>query len=315
MRGMILYTSDRGGAYDLWSYTPLTGSNRPLTRGLGEIYSVPYRSPNGRKIAFIGLDNIVYVVDLRTAAIARIDQLDPYTLLDWSPDSRFLSYAKNGTIVVYDTIYHAASAMAQPGAADVQWFPYGERLLYAAPDSGGHGQLYAVRPDGTRKTQLTRNTEGPIHQARLSPSGRYALYTHPGASISLITTVDLGTGRKHTLAGGPLAKNYNPAWSPDSASIAYSATVQENSEYRSLIQTDTAGGGTQETRAVSGCFASPVAWAPDGRHLAYLSGCTMEGAATELRAVDLLRPATPSMLLVSGGHYTSVSWEAVPSWH
>jgi TolB protein len=315
MRGTILYTSDRGGAYDLWAYTPYTRVNRPLTRGLGEIYSMPYLSPNGRKIAFIGLHNIVYVQDMRTAALARIDQLDPYTLLDWSPDSRFLSYAKNGTIVVYDTVYHAASAMAQPGAADAQWFPYGERLLFTAPDSAGNGQLYAIRANGTAKTQLTRNAEGPIHHVRLSPNGQLALYTSPGASISLITAVDLATGRKHTLAGGPLAKNYNPAWSPDSAAIAYSATDQSDSGYRSLIQTDNAGGGRQETRAISDCFSTPVAWSPDGRHLAYLSGCTDEGAATELRAVDLHRPTAPSMLLVSGGNYTSVSWERMPEWH
>ncbi len=308
MRGTILYTSDRGGHYDLWAYAPLTGANRPLTRGLGEIFTIPYRSPNGRRIAFIGLNNIVHVVEPRTGAIARIDQLDPNTLLAWSPDSRFLSYAKNGTIVVYDTTYHAASAAVQPGAADVQWFPYGERLLFAAPDSGGNSQLYALHVDDSSKVQLTRNAEGPIHHLRLAPNGQQVLYTHPGASISLITTVELGTGRKHTLAGGPFSKNHYPAWSADSAAIAYSATVQDDAGYRSLIQTDQAGGGAQETKAISECYATPVAWSPDGRHLAYLSGCASEGTATELRAVDVHRPAAPSMLLTSGGHYSAVSW-------
>ncbi len=315
MRGMILYTSDRGGNYELWAYAPSVPMNQPLTRGLGEVYSVPYPSPNGRKMAFIGVDHIVHLLDLRTAAVARIDQLDPYSLLAWSPDSRFLSYAKNGTIVVYDTIYHAASALVQPGAADVQWFPYGERLLFAAPDSGGNGQLYAIRADGSGLMQLTRNTEGPIHHVRLSPNGRQVLYTHPGASISLITIVTLDTGHKHTLAGGPLAKNYNPAWSPDSAAIAYSTTVQDDSGYRSFIQTDHPVGGAQETRAISDCYATPVAWSPDSRHLAYLSGCTSGGAATELRAIDLHRPTAPAVLLASGGRFTAVSWERMPSLH
>jgi len=311
MRGSILYTSDRGGVYDIWAYAPVTGTSRLLTRGLGASYSIPVPSPNGKKTAFIGTRSIVYVADMRTPDVARIDQIAPYTLLDWSPDSRFLSYAKNGKIMIYDTANHAAGTIAEPGAADVQWFPSGDHLLYAAPDAAGSSQLYAIRADGSSKVQLTRNAEGPKHNVRLSPDGRFALYTSPGASISLISTVDLSTGRQHTLAGGPLAKNYDPAWSPYSDAIAYSATEQADAEYRSLIQTDRPGGGRQETRAVSTCYATPVAWSPDGRYLAYLSGCAEQGGATELRAVDLHRPTAPSVLLVSGGTITAVSWSAI----
>jgi len=311
MRGSILYTSDRSGVYDIWAYVPKTGMNRLLTRGLGENFTIPYPAPNGRKAAFIGAQSLVYVLDMRTTALARIDQIAPYTLLDWSPDSRFVAYAKNGTITMYDTANHAAGAIAVPGAADVQWFPSGEHLLYAAPDAAGNSQLYAIRADGSSKTQLTRNTEGPMHDVRLSPDGRFALYTSPGASISLITTIELATGRKHTLAGGPLAKNYYPAWSPDSVRIAYSATEQTGTGYGSLVQTDRASGGQQETRAASSCYATPVAWSPDGRQLAYLSGCSEQGAATELRAVELQRPTAPSVSLVSGGMMTAIGWSSI----
>ena len=96
-------------------------------------------------------------------------------------------------------------------------------------------QLCAIRTDGTNKRRLTNRTEGPLHNVRLSPNGRYALFTSPGVSISIVTTVDLATGQTFDLEGGPQAKNYYPEWSPDSSTVAYSATTLENGRYASEV--------------------------------------------------------------------------------
>ncbi|SDM14765.1 TolB protein [Paenibacillus jilunlii] len=305
-QGWIAYTSDRGGAFDIWLYRPQDGLNFQLTKGLGEEFSIPYWSPDSRRIAFIGMGNAVYLLDTATLAAARIDQIEPYTLLDWSPDSRSLVYVNNGQIVVYDTFSHRSYAIPQPGASDVQWFPSGKELLFAAPDSTGLTQLFRIRADGTDRRQITHNTDGPLHDVRISPDGTFALFTFPGASISIISTVDLATGTIYTLEGGPLAKNYFPAWSPDSRSIAYSATAYKEPNYYSLIQTDSRTGQNQRTLAASSCFATPVSWSPDGDQIAYLSGCTGSESASQLWIADLREPVPVNVL--SGGRITALQW-------
>ncbi|GGG14875.1 hypothetical protein GCM10010912_69120 [Paenibacillus albidus] len=306
VQGRIAYTSNRGGTFDLWLYRPQDGLNLQLTQGLGAEFSVPYWSPDSRSIAFIGIGNVVHLLDTVTHAIARIDQIEPYTLLDWSPDSRSLVYVKNGRIVVYDTFSHGSYAIPEPGASDVQWFPSGTELLFAAPDSTGSTQLFSIRADNTDRRQITQNTDGPIHDVRISPDGTFALYTFPGASISIISTVDLATGTIYTLEGGPLAKNYFPVWSPNSRSIAYSATTYKEPTYYSLIQIDSRTGQNQRTLAASSCFATPVGWSPDGDKIAYLSGCEGVESASQLWIVDI-REQIPVNVL-SGGRITALQW-------
>lgn len=309
-RGSIAYTVERGGSFDIWLYWPSSGLDYPLTHGLGELFSIPYWSPDARKIAFIGKGNIIYLLDTSTGSVAEIDLIEPYTLLDWSSDSRLLTYVRNGRIVIYNIVNHSSRTIFQTGATDAQWFPWTGELLFAAPDSAGISQLYKINADGTNKRQLTRNTNGPLHNVRLSPDGRFALYTSPGVSISIISSVDLATGNTYTLQGGPQAKNYFPEWSPDSLFIAYSATTLEQNKYYSLIQTDSRLGQNQRTWARSDCFATPVSWSPVGRRIAYLSGCGTEEQASQIWIVDLYNPV-PSKV-VEGGRIAALAWSPSP---
>ncbi|MFX3631476.1 MAG: hypothetical protein ACE3L7_20045, partial [Candidatus Pristimantibacillus sp.] len=118
-QGLIAFTSGRGGMFDIWLYRPKDGFNFQLTQGLGAEFTVPYWSPDCRRIAFIGIGNVVHLLDTVTLAVARIDQIEPYNLLDWSPDSRFLAYFKNGRIIIYDTFSHSSYDISEPGAIDV----------------------------------------------------------------------------------------------------------------------------------------------------------------------------------------------------
>ncbi|MFZ0444911.1 MAG: hypothetical protein WAM95_09835 [Bacillus sp. (in: firmicutes)] len=75
-------------------------------------------------------------------------------------------------------------------------------LLFVANDSSGINQLYRIRRNGTGKIQITQNTAGPLNEVKLSPDGNFALYTSPGASISIIYIVELSTGTVYKIAGG-----------------------------------------------------------------------------------------------------------------
>jgi TolB protein len=307
-KGLIAYISNRGGSFDLWLYNPRNGENLQLTTGLGEFFSNPFWSPDNSRIAFVGRNHILYIIRLADGGISRIDQFEEGAgiYLSWAPDSQRLAYTKQDEIMLYNVINHQFERINAPDATDAQWFPNGTELLFQAPDASGISQLYRISADGTGKQQITQNTGGRLNYVRLSPDGMFALYTTPGVSISIIFTVDLSTGKVFEVKGGPLAKNYFPEWSPNSSTIAYSATAYENVGYFSFIKTTKKHGEYDVIRAISNCFASPVTWSPDGRKIAYLSGCYNQEMSSEIWLFDITHPAP--IQLIKGGLIASLKW-------
>lgn len=182
--GFIAYISNRGGHNDLWLYNPINGVNTQLTFRLGASFSKPYWSPDRKQIAFVGKYGIIYVVYFEpgsgipngTVYLSSIDQLEEAPqFLDWSHDGQRLAYVKGDRIMLYDVHTHLSHSIMQNGASDVNWFPNGEELLYQAPDESGTSQLYRIRTNGSGKRQVTQNSEGTLHDARLSPDGQYPL--------------------------------------------------------------------------------------------------------------------------------------------
>lgn len=306
--GFLAYTSNRGGQYDIWVYDLQSGENEQLTTGLGDSFSQPVWSPDSSRIAFVGKDRIIYVIYVATGQIGGVDQLteEGDFTLDWSPDSSSLAYTARGMIVLYNATLHEASEVRQSGASDVGWFPSGGELLFQAPDEAGVSQLFRCEITGTNKQQLTNNTGGPLQHARLSPDGMYALYTTPGASVSIIKTVEISTGKVFEVEGGPEAKNYFPEWSPDSLKIAYSATAFEDKGYYSQIRSVDRHGQNDQVSALADCFSTPVTWSPDGEAIAYLSGCKELEFAHQMWIVNVSHPVP--IKLIDGVNIMSLQW-------
>jgi len=311
-RGFLAYTSNRGGQFDIWVYNPRTRENRQLTNGLGDVSSQPIWSPDSSRIAFVGKDRIIYVIYAATGLIAGIDQLEEGGdfSLGWSPNSSSLAYVDRGMIMLYNATLHEAKTILQPGASQVSWFPSGTEIVFQAPDTSGLSQLFRSEINGTAKQQITRNTDGPLHDARLSPDGSFVLYTTPSASVSIIYTVELATGNVHEVKGGPDWKNYFPRWSPNSLRIAYSATASNERGYYTQIRTVERLGENDRKWAISTCFSTPITWSPDGRKIAYLSGCKGKEFANEMWVIDLAHPVP--IRLIEGVTMMSVQWSPTP---
>ncbi len=305
--GRIAFTSNVDGSYDLWVYDLRNGAATRLTNGLGESFTIPFWSHDQQHIAFVGKHQILYIVNVMNKRVALIDQfrdgLRHY--LDWSPDGQSLAYSKDNEIIVYHYRTHTSRKIPQMNTTDVQWFPNNRELLFQGPDAEGISQLYIIDADGVEKRQITRNTGGRYNDVRLSNDGKYVLYTTPGASVSLIFTIELDTGRIFEVKGGPLAKNYYPEWSNQNT-IAYSATAYEDRGYFSQIRTVERTGENDVVRAISNCFSAPLTWSQDGSKVAYLSGCFNQGLPSEIWLTDLFKPVP--IRLISGGNITALQW-------
>ncbi|MDS9470721.1 LysM peptidoglycan-binding domain-containing protein [Sporosarcina pasteurii] len=286
--GFIAYTSRLEGGPDIWLYDVESGVNKRLTTELGATHSKPIWSMDSSKIAFVGKNQIIYIIYHESGLIGAIDQLaegGDFTL-NWSPDNETLAYTARGKIILYNTRTHESEQLDQAGVSNVNWFPNGKELLFQAVDNEGVSQLYRSSLTGTDREQITNNTEGPMHEVQLSKDGKYVLYTTPGVSISLIYVVEVASGKTFEVKGGPEAKNYFPTWASDSKQIAYSSTELKGQQYRSQIRTVHFDGKNDQIQALSNCFSTPVTWSPKNERIAYLSGCGEE-YASEMWAVDI----------------------------
>jgi tricorn protease len=112
----IAYLSDADGEYDLYT-VDAAGAEQPrrLTHFADGYRHTLRWSPDGKRIAFTDQTLTLYVIDVSTGTIAKVDKadfenvdisLDLKDIYDfaWSPDSRFIAYAKMDSSLV-DKIY------------------------------------------------------------------------------------------------------------------------------------------------------------------------------------------------------------------
>jgi TolB protein len=287
-------------------YEPNTGqlSTMPINEA-GENSRI-FWSPNQNKIAYVGSTGIISIIDLTTMRVSRIDQTTVPGFVDWAPDSKRIVYSIGTAIRIYDVVSNTFQTINRSGALYVQWFPNGTELLYEAKDESNISQLYRNNVSGTNEVQITNNTNGNFNEVRLSPNGRFVLYTTPGVSISEIYTIELATGNIYKIPGGPEAKNYYPTWSPDSTKIAYSSTQFINGKYYSLIRFSGTRGENDSTIVLASCYATPITWSPDSRKIAYLSGCRDVYSPVEVWSIDITKRVPINVL--NGFTFYSLDW-------
>lgn len=287
-------------------YEPNTGklSTMPIDEA-GETSRI-FWSPDQTQIAYIGNSGIISIINFTTMRVSKIDQITVPGFIDWAPDSRRIVYSDNKIIRIYDVLNNTFKTINRAGTSYVQWFPNGTELLYEAKDKSNISQLYRNNLDGTNEMQITNNANWPFNNVRLSPNGKFVLYTTPGVSISEIYTLELSTGNTYKIPGGPEAKNYYPTWSPDSTKIAYSSTQFINGKYYSLIRLSGVRGEGDSTTAISSCYSTPVTWSPDSRKIAYLSGCRDEYRPVEVWSIDIIKLVPINLL--SGFTFYSLDW-------
>jgi TolB protein len=93
-------------------------------------------------------------------------------------------------------------------------------------------------------------------------NGRIALVRTGAPSLLVESVAADGTG-----ITGPLSSGLYPAWSPDGARIAYSATAAGVSQ--NFVMDGDGGHPTQLTHETPASRASDPAWSPDGRRIAF----------------------------------------------
>jgi TolB protein len=214
----------------------------------------------------------VYIIDYDGANPRRITVNRQLNVTPaWSPDARSIAYTswRTGFMDVYiSNIYQGTMVTPLKGTPSSQnWLPAfspdGTRIAFTS-NRDGNAELYVANRDGSGARRLT-NHAGIDTSPTWSPSGTQIAFVsdRTGTPNVYIVAID-GLGLRRI----SFDNSDRPTWSPAPYNeIAYTARTGPGYDIKVL---DIAKGETRQLTFGEGSNESP-AWAPNGRHLAFMS--------------------------------------------
>jgi len=204
----------------------------------------PACSPNGRQIAFVGVDNpqehfyahpaYIFVMDSDGTNIKQLTSGRNWGFSpSWSSDGTKIAFQKGGGVSgigIIDTITLAIRTFPFPDPTwdifDLVWSPDGHKFAFGVhtQDSAADG-LYISNVDGSETRKLV---DGEISAVAWSPNGQSIVFTYGDQeNILRVITPNGNIVRDIKLPAGIQIWS-RLKWSPDSKGIIFSGTGKEN---------------------------------------------------------------------------------------
>ena len=257
-----------------------TKPERVAQRFVGSNYS-PGWSPDGRRLAFISLDDNLQVSSsfLSIVSIATGEQRELSPKPNWvwrprwSPDGRSIlvrgrDQANRFGLYRVDPQSGDATVIVQSKSNVYGWFPDGRAIYYDRPDNTGKLVQIVVR--NLETGQERELPGGPWPEAAglaLSPDGRQiAFLTHDDAARSKVVKIlsVAGGESRDLLKGNSIGLDSELAWTPDGRGILF---VEKGELWRVPVD-----GGAPQALGLKMGQLRQLHLSPDGRQIAFTAG-------------------------------------------
>jgi Tol biopolymer transport system component len=253
--GKIVFDSERGGDFDIWTMSPNGRNQVNLTASSEAADFLASWRADGKKIAFMS--------DRETPT-------NPTPPGFPGPDFEIFVMDANGsnqTQITFNSLDDEAPA----------WSPNGKRIVFLRDFDPVRGQadldILTMRANGADERRLTNSPGVQDFDPDWSPDGRrIAFSSGRDGDDEIYTMKPNGSGvRQVTFNDGPF--DANPNWSPDGRKIAFASDRDAVPEtpFQVEVYTMRADGRDQTRLTFDDLSDEFPAWSPDGRQIAFLS--------------------------------------------
>jgi len=221
---------------------------------------------------------------------------------DWSPDGRFVAFARYAHDAIELELLELGSGAVRPltanGAVNLEprWSPDGSRIAFVSSVYNERWHIFTIVPESGEITRLTEDSDSRLPRYYYSPWDHYLSPTWSPDGRELIFVSNRGhihgSGGFWRMAAHPGATprelryeettwKARPDWSPDGKRVVYSSYLGRQWNQLWLM---TSEGGDVFPLTYGEFDATAPRWSRDGRHIAYVSN---EDGNTSLWIVDV----------------------------
>ncbi len=231
LKGQIVFSSDRAGAWRLWTIGADGSDLQQLTEGGEDEHDAdPVFSPDGKSILFSstrGGETGIWTISLDGSGLKRICDGDQ---AEWSPDGSKIVFRRDGTIQVRELSSRKERTIVPedwPDCSGGAWSPDGKTIAFACLRNGKNG-MYLVDANGGDPVKIY-DKKGAC-EPHWSPDGTWLVYeteTH-------ICTIQPSGKKNRTITYFGGVQRYGRV-SPSGKHIVYCQGMTENGPWELYI--------------------------------------------------------------------------------